>query len=82
MTHVQIKRFLKKVAGHDIRVRYYWSKRHKWRWYTAFAFPDDNTVWLNKNRVFKIDDIYLKVLLMHELGHFKSNPESNAQSER
>lgn len=76
MTKEQIKRFVKKVAGENIRIYYYGSTRHDYYWFPAYVNLCNRSIHLNTRDLLTDNmtkgEVWYKNVLMHEIGHIKS----------
>jgi len=67
----QIKRFIKKVAGKDIRFRWYWSPRHRDYNYGGFANTRGRGyIGLHRKNFARYNDVERRATIFHEIGHF------------
>jgi len=78
MTEKQMQRFIKKVYGGSIHIRYF-SKEHKYG--TCQAFVDGNVISLNTDYTNSYSDVVLQGILLHEIGHLVTENHKNLSVE-
>jgi len=67
MTKTQIRQFVRKIHGSDIKIKYFQLKDRPHAW----AYVHDKAIHLSED-ILRENEIFIKMALLHELGHLNS----------